>query len=104
MNPNDTPNSRNDMPNKRINARLSFQEECFLSNGFGTIKCKTFDVSKEGMGVLINETIPFETGDKMSAFIKIVGYKSQAQAQWIKNDVGKDESRVGLKLSTGLLY
>ena len=88
--------------NNRIEERTSFQQDCILSNGFGKIKCKTVDVSRVGVGVLINGPIPFQNADILSVYIKSLSHRSLANIQWIKQDDNIKETRVGLKVSSSL--
>lgn len=80
---------------KRTYTRRSYQIDCTLGNGFGDIKCQTVDESNMGLGVLINETPPFEIGDKL--FVYIMLQCSWAEVRWINKEVNSNSSRVGLK-------
>ncbi len=88
--------------NKRAYTRHPYQIECILSNGFGDIKCQTVDVSNMGWGVLINETPPFEIGDRL--YVYIMQQCSWAEVRWAeKDDVNCNSTRVGLKLFSTLI-
>jgi len=86
----------------RTEERTPFQQDCILSNEFGKIKCKTVDVSRMGVGVLINGPIPFQNADILSVYIKSLRHRSLANIQWTKQDVNIKATRVGLKVSTSL--
>jgi len=88
--------------NNRAEQRLPFQQDCILSNEFGWIECKTVDLSRMGVGVLINGTIPFKNTDILTINIKSLRHSSLANVQWTKQGVNSKETRVGLKVSTSL--
>ncbi len=83
--------------NKRTDGRLSFQRKCTLS---GLVNSRAVDVSKLGLGVLINDlNIPIRQGDKLFVHIKSVKYHSLSEVRWTKEDANSNSTRVGLKLS-----
>ncbi len=77
--------------------------ECILSDRFGDIKSQTINVSILGLRVLINETAPFEIGDRLSAYITSMQYHSLAEVRWTKEDANSNSTRVGLQLLSSLL-
>ncbi len=91
------------MSYKRNSTRRPFQQECLLSNGLGDIKSRIVNVSKMGVGVWVNEIIPLKIGDNL--FIKPESLQDQflAHIRWIKKDVCRNTSRLGLQLSTSII-
>jgi flagellar biosynthesis protein FlhG len=112
-------NINNKKPNARLIARLPFKKDCSLSNdGFGIINCRAFDISKRGLGVLFDnklpfkncfgalpyENMPFKVGDELFAHSNSMKWIVRAKVRWIKKDVERNATRVGLKFSPTLPY
>jgi len=110
---------KNDLSNKRVIARLPFNKNCCLSNnGFGIINCKAFDISKQGLGVFFDdtvplkncfgalpyETMPFNVGDELFAHSNSMKWIVSAKVRWINKNVERNATRVGLKFSSTLPY
>ncbi len=82
------------MLHKRIDERKSFQKECILSDKFNLIKTQTVDISKIGLGVETNKTVPFNNGSKLTVFIPNVRDFVQAKLIWTKKDVENNATRL----------
>jgi hypothetical protein len=110
---------KNDLSNKRVIARLPFNKNCSLSNnGFGIINCKAFDISKHGLGVFFDdtvplkncfgalpyETMPFNVGDELFAHSNSMKWIVSAKVRWINKNAERNATRVGLKFSSTLPY
>jgi len=85
---------------KRNRTRLHYSFKGYLFNEFFGIKLKTVDVSKMGLGVLVNGTVPFENGDKL--FVHIKNRFSPIQVRWTEKVVTYNATRLGLKLFSNL--
>ena len=96
--------NQNNRTDKRIYARKHFKRDCCLSSEeLGLINCKAVDITKWGLGILVNdETIQLKKGDTMSAYIEGMHDFSRAKVKWTKKDNGA--TRIGLKLFSNLLY
>jgi len=88
--------------NNRTEVRLPLQNECILYNRFGFIKTQTADLSKMGLGVETDTTLPFKDDCELTAVIPGVGIFPQAQLMWTKKDFN-NMTRLGLKLSTSII-
>ena len=88
--------------NNRADKRKSWQKECILYNRFGYFKIQTVDMSKMGLGVKAERTLPFKNGSELTAVIPSVGIFPQAKLIWTKKDFN-NMTRLGLKLSTSIL-
>ncbi len=84
--------------NYRIEERLPSQHECILGNSFGLIETQTIDMSKIGLGVKIDRTLPFKlkNGCELMVFIQSMGMLYQAKLMWTKKDFN-NIARLGLK-------
>ncbi len=89
---------------KRIYARKHFKRDfCLSSKELRLINCKAVDITKLGLGVLVNdETIQLKKGDTMFTYIEDMDDLSRAEVKWTKKD--NSATRVGLKLFSNLLY
>jgi hypothetical protein len=87
------------MEEKGRDRRRRVQEECTLSDGLSVINCQTTDTSKWGLGVLITyEDVQIKEGDVLSVCVKNVSWTARARVIWIKKDVKKNATRLGLEL------
>ena len=79
----------------RIEERLPLQKENILFAQFGLIQAEVVDMSKMGLGVTTDRTMPFKNGCNLTVFIS--GIKlPQAKLMWTKNG-SNNETRLGLK-------
>ena len=47
---------------QRTDKRIPLQKECILLNQLGSIETQTVDISKMGLGVKTDRTMPFKNG------------------------------------------
>jgi hypothetical protein len=81
--------------NNRTDKRLPLQKECILGNQFGLIETQTVDMSKMGLGVKADRTLPFKNGCELTIFISGMNLP-QAKLMWTKKDFN-NTTRLGLK-------
>jgi len=89
--------------NNRVHKRLPFQNEYILVAQFGLVETQIVDVSKMGLGVKADSTLPlkFKNGCKLTVFF--LGMElPQAKLIWAKKDFN-NMTRLGLKLSTSII-
>lgn len=91
------------MLHKRIDERKPFQKECILASQFASINMLTVDMSKVGLGLGTNKTVPFKNGCVLAVSIPSMDKFFQAKLIWTKKDVENNATRLGLKLSASLL-
>jgi hypothetical protein len=84
--------------NNRTDKRLPFQRKCIMGNRVGLIETKTVDMSKMGLGVKTDKTLPFKDGCELTVFILSMDLP-QAKLMWTKKDLN-NTTRLGLKFST----
>ena len=81
--------------NNRTEKRLYLQKECVLLNGFGLIVTQTINMSKIGLGVKTDKTLPFKNGCELAVFIPNQNI-SHAKLIWTKKD-SNNKISLGLK-------
>ena len=81
--------------NQRAAKRLPWQKECILFNQFGLIKGQTFYMSRKGLRVKTDSTLPFKNGCKLTVLISGMELP-QAKLIWTKKG-SNNETRLGLK-------
>ena len=82
--------------NNRVDKRLPLQKECILVNQFGLLETQTVDISKMGLGVKTDRTLPFISGCELGVFIPSMDNPPQAKLMWTKKDFN-NTTRLGLK-------
>ncbi len=89
--------------NKRANVRRQLNRDCFLSTKeFELINCKAVDISKWGLGVMVNDkTIHLKKGARMFPYIEDMQHFPRAEVKWTKKD--NNGTRLGLQLSTNII-
>jgi len=92
----------NNMPDKRIHHRMGIKEKCILANRSVSIETQTVDISKMGLGVKTDSTLPFKIGCELAVFIPSMDKFSRAKLVWTKKD-SNNITRLGLKLSTCII-
>ena len=80
--------------NNRTEERIPWQKECILFNGFGLIATQTVNMSKIGLGVKTDKTLPFKNGCELTVYIPFQNF-SRAKLMWTKED--NNTTRLGLK-------
>ena len=83
--------------NNRTDKRVSWQKKCILVTHFGMIGAQTVDISKLGLGIKTDRTLPlkFINGCELGVFIPNQKL-SQTKLMWTKKDF-KNTTRLGLK-------
>ena len=84
--------------NNRTDKRIPLQKECILGDQFSWIETQTIDVSKNGIGVKTDKTLPFKNGCELTVFILSMELP-QAKLMWTKKDFN-NTTKLGLKFST----
>ncbi len=82
--------------NNRVDKRLPLQKECILVNQFGLLETQTVDISKMGLGVKTDRTLPFKKGCELAVVIPSMGKSSLAELMWTKKD-SDNATKLGLK-------
>jgi len=85
--------------NNRVEERLPSQKKCLLVNELGHIEAQTVDMSKMGLRVKTDSTLPFKFkngGCELAVFIQSMGDLPQAKIMWVKKDFN-NTTRLGLK-------
>ena len=85
--------------NNRTEERLPSQKKCRLVNELGTIEAQTVDISKMGLGVKTDKTLPFKFKNgscELAVFIQSMGDLPKAKIMWVKKDFD-NKVRLGLK-------
>lgn len=83
--------------NKRTEERLPLQKECTLVNPSGSIDAETVGMSKMGIGVKTDRTLPFEIGSELTVVVPSMGnHLAKAKLIWAKKDFN-NTTRLGLK-------
>ena len=87
----------------RTDKRLPFQNEYLLVAQFSLIETQIVDVSKMGLGVKTDSTLPlkFKNGCKLTVLISGMDLP-QAELIWTKKG-SNNKTRLGLKFSTSIL-
>ena len=80
---------------------IPLQKECILLNPFGSLEAQTVDMSKMGLGVKTDRTLPFINVFELGVFIPGMHNPPQAELMWTKKDIN-NTTRLGLKLYTSL--
>ncbi len=81
--------------NNRTEERRPLQKECVLVNEFGLIEAQTVDISRRGLSVKTDSTLPFKNGCELGVLIQRMELP-QAKLMWTKNDFN-NTTRLGLK-------
>ena len=83
--------------NKRTEERLPLQKECLLVNRSDSLEAQTVDMSKMGLGVKTDRTLPFKIGSELTVAVPSMGnHTAKAQLIWAKKD-SNNMTRLGLK-------
>ena len=86
--------------NNRTDKRIPFQKECILVNEIDLIEAETVDMSKMGLGVKTDRTLPLKFKNDCDLAVFIPSQKlSHAKLMWTKKDFN-NTTRLGLKFST----
>ncbi len=83
----------------RTEKRRPLQKECVLENELGSIEAQTVDMSKMGLGVKTDRTLPFKfiNGScELAVFIQGKGDLPPVKIMWVKKD-SINTTRLGLK-------
>ena len=90
--------------NNRTEERLPFKKGCILANCFGSIKTQIVDMSRMGLKVKTDSTLPFKfiSAGEMAVFIPSISETSLAKLMWAKKD-SINTTRLGLKFSTSII-
>ena len=86
--------------NNRIDKRIPFQRKCIMGNRIGLIETQTVDMSKMGLGVKTDRTLPFKDGCELTIFILSMKLP-QAKLMWTKKD-SNNTTKLGLKFLPAL--
>ncbi len=82
--------------NNRTEERRPLQKECILVNEFGLIEAQTVDISKMGLGLKTDSTLPFKfKNGELDVFILRMDFPP-AKLMWTKKDIN-NTTRLGLK-------
>jgi hypothetical protein len=88
--------------NNRTDKRLPLQKKCILLNQFGLLETQTVDISKMGLGVKTDSTLPFKNGCELTVFLPSLDNFPPAKLVWTKEDFS-NTTRLGLKFSTSII-
>ena len=88
--------------NNRTDKRISLQKECILGDQFSWIDTQTIDVSKNGIGVKTDKTLPFKSGCELDVYIAGMARFPRAKLMWTKTDFN-NTTRLGLKFFANIL-
>ncbi len=80
----------------RTEERLPLQKECILANRSGSIETQTVDMSKMGLGVKTDGTLPFKIGCELAVVIPSMDITFLAELMWTKKDIN-NTTRLGFK-------
>ena len=86
--------------NNRTDKRIPLRKKCILGNRFGLIETQTVDVSKMGLGVKTDRTLPFKNDCELTVFILSMKLP-QAKLMWTKKDFN-NATKLGLKFLPAL--
>ena len=81
---------------------MGIKEKCILADSSFSIEAQTVDISKMGLGVKTDGTLPFKIGCELAVFIPRMGKSSRAKLVWTKKDFNNISS-LGLKLFTCII-
>ena len=82
---------------QRTDKRMPLEKECTLFNQSGIIKAQTVEMSKMGLQVKTESTLPFNFKNGCKLTISIPGMElPQAKLMWTKKDFD-NTTRLGLK-------
>ncbi len=82
--------------NNRTDKRLTLQKKCILVNQFGLLETQTIDISKMGLGVKTDSTLPFKNGCELTVFLPSLDNFPPAKLMWTKKDFN-NTTVLGLK-------
>jgi hypothetical protein len=84
--------------NNRTDKRLRLQKECILVNELGLIETQTVDVSKMGLGLKTDSTLPFtfKNGCELGVLIPSMDNLPPAKLMWTMKDFN-NTTRLGLE-------
>ena len=85
--------------NNRAEERLPLQKKCLLVNELGSIEAQIVDMSKMGLRVKTDSTLPFKFkngGCELAVFIQSMGDLPKAKIMWVKKDFN-NRTILGLK-------
>ena len=88
--------NQNNRADKRMYRRMGRQEECILANQLDSIEAQIVNISKKGLGVKTDTTLPFKNGCELDVFIPSRDKFSLAELMWTKKD-SNNATRLGLK-------
>ncbi len=88
--------------NNRTDKRLPLQKKCILLNQFGLLETQTVDISKMGLGVKTDSTLPFKNGCELTVFLPSLDNFPPAKLMWTKEDFN-NTTKLGLKFSTSII-
>ena len=84
--------------NNRTDKRRPWQKECILVNQFGLIEAQIINLSKMGLGVKTDRTLPIKFKNDCELAVFIPSQKlSQAKLMWAKKGIN-NTTKLGLKL------
>jgi len=86
--------------NNRTEERRPLQKECIIEciigNQFSWIEAQTVDISRMGLRVKTERTLPFKNGCELSVLIPSMDNLPQGKLMWTKKGFNKT-TRLGLK-------
>ncbi len=91
--------------NNRAEERLPSKKKCLLVNEFGLIESQTVDMSRMGLKVKTDSTLPFKFkngGCELAVFVQSMGDLPQAKLMWLKKG-SNNKTKLGLKFSTSII-
>ncbi len=81
--------------NNRTEKRRPLQKECILVNESGLIETQTIDISKNGLRVMTDSTLPLKNGCELGVLIERMELP-QAKLMWTQRN---DTTILGLKFN-----
>ncbi|MCR4286398.1 MAG: PilZ domain-containing protein [Deltaproteobacteria bacterium] len=66
----------------RLETRHRISKDCYLVKGGRKVPAHAVDISNNGIGVVSEDTIPFDANDELDLVIEDMGFNSSAQIIW----------------------
>ncbi len=66
----------------RLDTRHRISKDCYLTKGGKKVSAHAVDISNNGIGVVSEDTIPFDANDELNLVIEDMGFNSPAQIIW----------------------
>jgi len=91
--------NQNNRSDKRIGHRMGLVLDCTLANRSDSIETQIVDISKMGIGVKTDDTMPFENGSELNIFVPSMdNFRTKAKLIWTKKDLN-NKTKLGLKFN-----